>query len=517
MSIQRARPVHPGAFRFVPFAVCCLAFSTLGLVASRDLRVVDAAKRQDGQAVRAMLKERVDVNAPQADGATALHWAAHWDDLETAALLIRAGANVNGKNDLDVTALSLACENGSAPMVEALLAAGANPNIARATGETPLMMCARAGGVRAVKALLARGADVNAAERSRGQTSLMWAVATRRPEVVQALTEAGADVNARTVAGLKRIYSGPRYITAPPPPAEIARTVSMTQDGGYTPLLFAAQQGDVETASLLLGAGANVNDAPPLGTSPLVVAAHSGHGPLARLLLDRGADPNAAGAGYTALHAAVLRGDLELVDALLAHGADPNARLTRATQTRKSSTDFALSTSAVGATPFWLAAKFGEPAILRALSAKSANARLGLDDGTMPLHVAVMGALGNSDRRERYLSPVDLAARAPDEDERITLETVKTLATVGADLNSINQSGDTALHIAVNKGWNSVVQVLADLGADLSVKNKRGFTPLAIAMGAAARARPAYALETLSESERLKSTADLLRKLGATA
>src|SRR5262245_63772287 len=186
-------------------------------------------------------------------------------------------------------------------MVERLLAAGGNPNASLLNGETVLMTCARAGDARAGKALIARGADVNAKEREHQQTSLMWATAQRHPAVVQLLIEAGADIRARsltyaqTVVGEQTQRAGRE---------ELNYTV---RRGGATPLLFAARVGDVESARLLLKAGADANEAQPDGVSDLVLAAHSGQGPVAALLLDNGANPDTLTSGYTALHAAVLR------------------------------------------------------------------------------------------------------------------------------------------------------------------------------------------------------------------
>ena len=295
--------------------------------AASDVRLVDAAKRQDRLAVRALVKQRVDVNAPHADGTTAVHWAAYWDDLDTVKLLIGAGANVNAANEFGVTPLSLACTNGNAAVVEALLTAGANANSAQVTGETALMTCAWSGDAQSVRWLVARGADVNAQESAYGQTALMWAASERHANVVRVLVENGADVHARSKAG-------------------------------YTPLLFAARVGDIESARILLAGRANVNDTDIVTTaSPLLVATVRGHTALAAFLLDHGADANANGSGYTALHWAAgswetdLTGQngirsqpghewstlaglpaspkLEMIKALLAHGADPNARIVK--------------------------------------------------------------------------------------------------------------------------------------------------------------------------------------------
>src|SRR5262245_56162867 len=297
-----------------------------------DSRLIDAVKKRDVEAVRALLNARplrADVNATLGDGATALHWAAHRDDLTIVDLLVRAGARAGAAGDLGTTPLHLACTNRNGAMVERLLAAGAGANAALTNGETVLMTCARAGDVRATRALVAHGADVNAKERAHQQTALMWAVAQRHPDVVRLLIDARADVRARsltypqTVVGEQTQRAGREALNY---------TVLR---GGATPLLFAARVGDLESARLLVAAGADVNDAQPDGVSALVLAAHSGNGSVGALLLEHGADPNAFGSGYTALHAAVLRSDVQLVKALLAHGANPNVRMTKGTPMRR--------------------------------------------------------------------------------------------------------------------------------------------------------------------------------------
>src|SRR5947208_11198943 len=186
-------------------AGCGLAWVASASIAAApvDLRLIEAVKNADVDAVRTLLKERppkIDVNAAPGDGATALHWAAHRDDLTIADLLIRAGARPNAANDLGATPLHLACTNRSAAMVERLLAAGADARATLLNGETALMTCARAGDAGAVKALLTHGADVNAKEHEHQQTALMWAVAQRHPEVVELLIEAGADIRARSLS-----------------------------------------------------------------------------------------------------------------------------------------------------------------------------------------------------------------------------------------------------------------------------------------------------------------------------
>jgi ankyrin repeat protein len=375
------------------------------------------------------------------------------------------------------------------------------------------MWCARTGALDSVKALVSGGADVHAREKSADQTALMWAVAARHPDIVEALLELRADPRARTKVTTELVYKGFRYITAPP--AQTEGIIDNAKRGGFTPLLFAAQQGELKSAELLLAAGADVNDADASGSSVLVVAAHSGHGAFGRALLDRGADPNAAGAGYSALHAAVLRGDAELVRALLAKGADPNAPLKAGTPVRKYGVDYALSAAWIGATPYWLAAKFAEPAIMRLLAAGGADTRRAMPDGTTPLMAALMAGVGQGDRRERFQTEPQMAVAAP-KDAEATVQTVTSAIALGADLNAATTTaGDTALHLAATRGLNPVIKLLADAGAALDIKNKRGQTPLTAAMNR--RGPGDFDGVTAAAAARQKNeTVELLRSLGAT-
>ena len=142
---MRARPRLPGQPAFLLAVVTITAMAAVtGMAAERgDLRLVDAARGQDASAVRTLIDQQTPVDVAQPDGATALHWAAHWDNLQIADLLIRAGADVNVRNELGVAPLSLACINGSAEMVERLLDRDADANHALPTGVTSLMTCAR--------------------------------------------------------------------------------------------------------------------------------------------------------------------------------------------------------------------------------------------------------------------------------------------------------------------------------------------------------------------------------------
>lgn len=481
-------------------------------VSAADQRLADAVKRQDTAAISALLKQRVDVNAPQPDGTTAIHWAVHHDAVATVEALIRAGANVNAATDAGVTPLWVACtSNARVSIVRLLVGAGAEPSVAPDTGETPLMWCARTNAVDAMKALVARGADVNAREKSSGQTALMWAVAARHPEVARMLLEAGADPRARSNVTTELVYKGYRFITSPP--AHAKGIIETVKRGGFTPLLFAAQQGDQQSAELLLAAGADVNDADASGASVLVVAAHSGHGPLAQMLLERSADPNAAGAGYTPLHAAVLRGDLALVRALLARGADPDTVLAAGTPVRKYGVDYALSAAWIGATPYWLAAKFAESEIMRSLAAAKADTRRPIPDGTTPLMATLMSTPAQGDRRERFRTEVQMAAAAPTQDAE-TLAAATTAMELGADVRAASNTGDTALHLAATRGALPVIELLVSAGAPLDAKNKQGHTPLA---AAASRRGPGDfdGDATAAASTQTRQTVDLLRSLGA--
>ena len=475
--------------------VALLSVASLS-AASGDLRLVEAVQQGDPEAVRSLLEEQADVNTPQPDGATALAWAAHRNDLETAELLIRAGADVNAANDHGVTPLSLACTNRNAAMVGKLLQAGADPNAALETGETVLMTCASTGSVEAVELLLSRGADGNAKETQKGQTALMWAVAGKHSEVARALIEHGAVVHARskislTLEPFTSVSSNGEGLSYS---ADVHFPKSA---GGFTPLLFAAQQGDVDSARILLAAGADVNEATPEDGSALVVATASGHQKLALFLLEQGADPNATDAyGITALHYALHEGLLtisgarrkptdrfgwlrpnmpELMKALLEKGADPNARIAKEfppydyVPIARSNGNTIAQLNQVGVTPFLLATASSDVSAMRVLVEGRADPLLMTEDQVSPL--AVAAGLG----KERM-------ARTA-EQRKSALEAVKLAVELGADVNAIAADGRTALHGAAYLGANEMIQFLVEQGANLETKDMYGQTPLSIALG----------------------------------
>ena len=499
MRTHTTKGAPSGGWLALPTASLVVAAGSGVRAQGDDLRLLEAVKGQDTETVGELLARQADVNATQPDGATALHWAVYLDDLELAGRLLDAGANAGAQNDYGVTPLSLACTNANAAMVEALLASGADATAAVSSGETVLMTCARTGSVAAVNALVAHGANVNAREASEHQTALMWTVAQGHPQVVRALIQHGADVDARSRVSRhvisRRLQSELKY-------GELGRRYGTdaeeTDIGGFTPLLFAARHGDIESARLLLDAGASVNDVTPDGASVLVVATFSGHGALAGFLLDQGANANAAAAGYAALHAAVLIGDLDVVTALLAHGARPDAKVTQATRVSRNGQVLMLNELLLGATPFALAAKFTEVETMRTLAAAGADARLPLKNGGTPLMLATGAGwrYGVWDRRDRVL-PRELATQAELVDERGTLAAVQLAVELGADVNAVDEDGNTALHHVVTKAFDRVVTFLAEHGASLNATNGRGQTPLAMVSGRRGGSDAAQATATL--------------------
>jgi uncharacterized protein len=456
--------------------------------AGKDLRLVDAVRAGEKDAVRSLLDAHADVNAAQADGATPLAWAVYRSDLETADLLIRAGADVNAANDYGITPLTLACSNQNAAMVSRLLAAGADANRAQDTGETPLMTCSRTGTTDGVKALLDAHADVKARDTERSQTALMWAVAEKHPEVTKLLVEHGAEVSARS-----KLIDLPTPLKA----ATYSKNVyHPSQKGGFTPLLFAAQSGDLDSARTLAAAGADVNESTGYEGSALLVAAENGNQDVALFLLEKGANPNATDAyGLTPLHWALQEGIIalyggrstitdkywlhpnmpELVHALLARGADPNARMQK---------DFypydvhrfgrALGNNLpqvwlAGVTPFMLAAATGDMPEMRLLVEGRADPKVATVRGASPLMVAA----GMGRERETYT----------EEDRQRYLEAVKLCLALGGDVNATDQDGRTALHGAVFLGFTEMIEFLAAHGANLEAKDKYGQTAMTIALG----------------------------------
>src|SRR6185437_8542330 len=438
-------------------AISLSALAVAGFVCAgfaADSSIAGAARKDDRAAVRAMIAAHSDVNAPQVDGTTALHWAAYVDDLDLAKTLLDAGAKPGAVNRYGMTVLAQACLNG------------ADPNQTLPGGETPLMTASRTGKAGAVRALLAKGAVVDAKE-VHGQTAIVWAAAEGNVEAAQELIKAGADFRIRL-------------------------------NSGITPLLLAVREGKMEMVRLLLKSGADVNETlqiPPggrparpkpgrPGQSALHIAVENAHYELAAMLLDFGADPNASGAGYTVLHAIpTVRkpsgGDndpapdgsgnmtsVELIKKLVAKGANINARMTKKIA-------FGLTgLNDIGATPFCMAALTADAELMRLFASLGADPKIPTADGATPLIVAA-----------------GLGTRSPGEDAGTDSEVVQAVAValeLGNDPNAVDKNGETAMHGAAYKNVADAVRYLASHGANPEVwnqPNKHGWTPLTIAQG----------------------------------
>jgi len=444
-----------------------LASGAMAGEASR-LSLIDAVRQGDRGALQSLLSGRAKAEVAAAEGAAALILAASRNDLEMVDLLLAAGADPKAANEYGATALYAAAANTESAMTERLLAAGADPNAHLLSGETPLMEAARRGNLATVRALLAADADPNAREANGGQDALMWALAQRHSAVVAELVRHGADVHAPSKAG-------------------------------FTPLMFAAQQGDADSARILLKAGAKTNDVmPKTGLTPLLVASAMGRARVAALLLEAGADPNAVDAnGYTALHYAARRkGAIAIVSALLAHGAKPNVRLNQ-----KKPTVTANGVILRGATPLALAAEVNNLAAVKALADGGADPHIPTELGTTPL----MLAAGAGTDVSRSRSP---------EERAVAIETVKFLVERGADVNAAGQFGWTAVHAAAYQGLDDVIAFLTAKGADLNAKDGFGQTPLSIANAIITKDIGDAYYQT--PRALWPETADLLLRLGAT-
>ena len=449
-------------------AASVLLLACLPAAAAVNCEVADAAMQHNLDSVRALLAKKADVNAPQADGTTALHWAAHWDDSEMAGLLIRSGANVQAANRDGATPLFLATENGSAPMIEMLVKAGSDVNApVLPHGETALMMAARSGHVDAVKILLDHGAQLNTQDTLRGTTALMWASEQGHAAVVRLLLDRGADFRIQSAALTPPGRRGLGFANSNVVFGSSGRAKpKVPTKGGLTALLLAVRQGSLDSVQALVGKGADVNQAAIDGSSPLLVAVQNGQYAVARFLLDHGADAKLANAkGWTPLYLAVkdrdqestaipgpsTDGALDSITALLDHGADPNARIQADTEVHQGMT--ALWLREAGATPLLRAALSGDLAVVRLLLAHGADPKIPTFDHTTPLMVA--SGVGWAEGMTHEYS------------EEQTLELVKLLLDLGDDVKAANDHGITALHGAAYKGADQVVQLLVDRGAKL--------------------------------------------------
>lgn len=472
---------------------CLAAICAVGLVtaAGSSTPLIDAVKAGNREAVRALLKQGTDVNVPEADGTTALHWAARADDAQIVQALLRAGARANVANRNRITPLSLAALNGTRIIVEALVEAGADVNTVLPQGQTALMMAARAGHVEAVDVLLSHGADARAREDVLGETALIWAAAENHPGVIKTLVAHGADVNGR---------SNP--LTFPRTEFGDGKSGRLTvlPRGSWVPLMYAARQNAPGALRALAESGANLNATDPDNMTALLVAIINAHYDAAAVLLDLGADPNIGDTvGMTPLYAAVdmntfpdtpgrptpkPSGTLDAVDivkALLAHRANPDATLTGPILVRVH--DRGDGTLGVGATPLMRAAKKADVEMVRALLTHGANPQVRTKAGTEALMFAAgLGGAG------RFTAFEDKQATEAD-----FIDAARLCLEGGADINAVNETGQTALHLAVTARSDDFIKFLTERGARVDIKDKQGRTPLDVASGAGGRGRGAGA------------------------
>lgn len=449
--------------RATVIALIALSLDASSATAS-DAVLADAAERNAYAAVQTLIAGKADVNAPQADGMTALHWSVYHDETRLTSALIKAGADVRTQNRYGVTPLSIACTNGNGDIVKLLLTAGADSNATLDGGETALMTASRTGRLRPVQLLLEHGARVDETDWKK-QTPLMWAAAEGHADVVRSLLKAGADPDVKLKSG-------------------------------FTPLFFAVREGQADVVFALLEAGADINDtmqpersgpkSPVKGTSPLVLAVENGHFELAAALLKAGADPNDQRSGYTALHTLTWvrkpnRGDsadgdpapigsgslssLDLVTRLVESGADVNLRLKKGRSGRG-------RLNQTGATAFLMAADTADVPFMKRLLELGADPQIPNADDCTPL-----------------LAAAGIGSLAPGEEagtEEEALAAVSLLIEQGLDINAVDDNGETAMHGAAYKSLPRMAAFLASHGADINVwhrRNKYGWTPLLIAQG----------------------------------
>jgi len=433
---------------------------------------VQAAKTENWSALQDSLDQGADPNEVYGDGTSALHWASYHDNTEYAELLLGGRAAVNAATDLGVTPLWLAAQNGSEAMVRLLLAAGADPNIASLSGESPLLTAARAGNVGVVTSLLASGADPNRSVHQ-DQTALMWAANQGHASIVEALIRSGARLDVQTTARRQ-------YVKTEKPQDSHPDYKVWVEQGGYTPLLFAIKAADYESTRLLVEAGSDVNTQAADGMTPVVMAAHSGDDQILALLIDSGADMNNSSAGYTALHAAILRGNLAAVRVLLKNNADLEYPVQKATPVRRQSTASGFHQVLVGATALWLAARFNEPEIMQLLLDAGADydvvnhatypAQRGLgenyiaDEGDISILMAAVG-MGHRRLRLSWGSAPRRAGITGADRETLVLETARVAVSSGVDINRKDASGKSALAFARERRYGSVVDYLLAAGA----------------------------------------------------
>ena len=474
---MKTRRLYVGLALVVSLVVATTAFAGDTLV--------EAVKAGNVAEARALLAKSPDVNAAEADGTTALHWAVRAGQGDLVRLLLNAKANVRAANRYGVTPLSRAAVNGDAAMIDTLLRAGADPNAALPNGETVLMTAARTGRTDALKVLVARGANVNAQELRRGETPLVWAAANGHAAAVRLLVELGADVNLRSLPTEYPQLLGPLQR---PDGRRCAGGQGLQTHclprGEWTPLMYASRQGALEVVKVLADSKASLDAADWDGTTALMLAILNGHYDVAAALVEKGAGVNVADRyGMTPLYATVNMNTLprvigrpapkpedtltpiDLMARLLEKGANPNLALSAPMRHRNhAASDRSLG---AGTTPFMRAAKTADVKAMRVLLDHGANPSLTQKNGTTALMIAAMFKSARND------DDSEGTADAGSSDDAI--QAIRMCVEKGADINAMNENGDTALHLAANE---AVIRFLVKQGANLDARNWGGETPL---------------------------------------
>jgi ankyrin repeat protein len=444
-------------------AACCAAIL---LAAAPNTLLVEAAKSQDHATMLALLKKRINVNATDPAGETALYWAAHWGDAEAVDALVRAGAKPNIASRYGLTPLWEAAQRGDAVIIAKLLHAGADIHAANPQGETALLVAARSGNGEAVKLLLDRGSNPNQKENWRGETALMLAAAEGHTDVVRMLIARGANPNLRSTSFDLEDRDG-----------IVGLQASLYWKGGLTALLFAARQGCTETGRALVEGGADMSLADTdFRFTPLMEAIFNGHLDFARMLLEKGANLNDGSLYILIDQRATIpqRGDEQTVAGLtrlwLDRGADPNLPFNNGkVPPRVTYPAIRYGPIPAGSTPLLSVARTGDVALMRMLLDKHANPNGATTvDRLTPLMAALSGGGGRRGARAGTSNP---------------MPAIQLLIERGADVKAVNSRGMTAMHYAARTGNDPAVQVLADHGARLDAKDRLGRTPADMANG----------------------------------